>query len=74
MTIFADKQHAVQGNQSNYKKFQPSYSAVDFLGNSVAFPWKNPNFYFKAANSLLKQKRSNTCKIKNKKKTHLKKS
>ena len=43
--------------------------AVDFLGNLGAFRWDlNPNtdscFYFKAANSLLKQRRPTLCKIK----------
>ena len=41
--------------------------AVDFLGNLGAFRWENPNpdscFYFKAANSLLKQRRPTLCKI-----------
>ena len=48
-------------------KFQPTHSAVDFLGNLGVFCWENPNldscFYFKAANSLLKQKRSTSRKI-----------
>ena len=51
-------------------KFQPSHGTVDFLGNLGVFHWKNPNldscFYFKGANSLLKQKRPTSCKIKNK--------
>ena len=68
MTIFADKQRAGQDNPSNYRKFQPSHGALDFLGNSVVFPWENPNFYFKAANSLFKQKTPTSCKIKNNKK------
>ena len=56
-------------------KFQPSHSAVDFFGNLGAFHWENPNpdsrFYFKAANSLLKQKRPTSCKIKNQEKNLL---
>ena len=43
---------------------------MDFLANLGAFRWENPNpdscFYFKAANSLLKQKRSTSCKIEEK--------
>ena len=49
-------------------KFQPSHGSVDFLGILGAFCWENPNpdscFYFKAANSLLTQKRPTSCKIK----------
>ena len=59
----------MRDNQPNYRKFQPSHGAVDFLGNSVVFPYKNPNFYFKVPNSLLKQDGPTSCKIKNKKKT-----
>ena len=51
----------MQDNQSySLIKFQPSHGSVDFLGNSGAFRWENLNpdscFYFKAANSLSKQK------------------
>ena len=49
-------------------KFQPSQGAVDFLRSSGASRWENPNpvscFDFEAANSLLKQKRPTSCKIK----------
>ena len=47
-------------------QFQPSHGAVDFLSNLGVFCWENLNpdscFYFKAANSLLKQKRPTLCK------------
>ena len=49
-------------------KLQPSHGAVDLLRNLGAFRWENPNpdscFYFKAAKSLLKQKRPTSSKIK----------
>ena len=64
MTIF----DSVQCETISLIKFQPSHGAVDFLGNLGVFRWENPNpdscFYFKVANSLLKQKRPTLCKIK----------
>ena len=59
MTIFADN----QWETISLVKFQPRHSgAVDFLGNLGAFRWEIQNypdslFYFRVANSLLKQKR-----------------
>ena len=66
MTIFADG--LCSARQFSLIKFQLSHGAVDFLGHLGVFHWENPNldscFYFKAANSLLKQKRPTLCRIK----------
>ena len=69
---------SVQCKTISLIKFQLSHGAVDFLGHLGVFHWENPNldscFYFKAANSLLKQKRPTSCKIKKQEKTRLKES
>ena len=77
MTIFADWWHAVQ-EKISLIQFQPSHGAVDFLRNLDVFHWENPNpdscFYFKAANSLLKEKRPTLWGIKKQEKSCSKKS
>ena len=76
LSFYTKKCDSVQCETISLIKFQPSHGAVDFLGNLDAFRWENPDscFYFKAANSLLKQKRPTSCKIKKQEKTRLKKS
>ena len=68
MPILTD---SVQCKTISLIKFQPSQGAVDFLGSLGAFRWENPSldsrFYFKAVNSLLKQKGPLQVKLKNKK-------